>query len=129
MLRSPAPAILIALLLALAPAAQAATFSVDTNADVPVGSAADCTDADTGTPCSIRDALAAAAGSDEDDRIEVPADHYVLTGGSLHTTGAFAVTIAGAGADAHDARRRRPVTCARARRQHDDRRRDDPRRT
>ena len=51
-----------------------------------------------GTPCSVRDALAAAAGSDEDDRVEVPEGEYVLTGGSLHTTGAFAVTIAGAGA-------------------------------
>jgi hypothetical protein len=90
--------IVIAATLALAPAAHAATFQVDTVADVPVGSAADCTDADTGTPCSVRDALAAAAGSDEDDRVEVPAGDYVLTGGSLHTSGAFAVTIAGAGA-------------------------------
>ena len=95
MLRS---AIAIAATLALAPAAQAATFQVDTDADVAVGSAADCTDADTATPCSVRDALAAAAGSDEDDRIDVPAGLYVLTGGSLQTAGAFAVTIAGAGA-------------------------------
>jgi len=95
MLRS---AIVIAATLALAPAAHAATFQVDTDADVAVANAADCSDADTGTPCSIRDALAAAAGSDEDDRVEVPAGHYVLTGGSLHTTGAFEVTVAGAGA-------------------------------
>jgi hypothetical protein len=95
MLRS---AIAIAATLALAPAANAATFQVDTDADVAMANAADCTDANTGTPCSVRDALAAAAGSDEDDTIDVPAGHYVLTGGSLETTGAFDVTIAGAGA-------------------------------
>lgn len=95
MLRS---AIAIVATLALAPAAHAGTFRVDTDADVPVANAADCTDANTGTLCSVRDALAAAAGSDEDDRVEVPAGVYVLTGGSLQTAGAFGVTIAGAGA-------------------------------
>ena len=97
MLRS---AIAIAATLALAPAAQAATFQVDTDADAPMSNAADCTDADAGTPCSVRDALAAAAATAEDDRVQVPAGNYVLAGAGLRTEGAFAVTIAGAGAAA-----------------------------
>jgi hypothetical protein len=85
----------LAAALALAPSAQAAILHVDTDADVPVGNAADCTDASAATPCSIRDALAAAATTMEDDRVDVPTGHYVLGGTSLHVQGPGAVTIAG----------------------------------
>jgi hypothetical protein len=84
-----------ALLLA-APSADAAILQVDTDADVAVAVGTDCTDNDTGTPCSIRDALAAAGGTTEDDRVDVPADDYVLNGTSLQVTGPGNVTITGA---------------------------------
>ena len=87
-----------ALLAFAAPSANAAILQVDTNADVAVANGTDCTDADTGTPCSIRDALAAAGGTTEDDRVQVPADDYVLNGTSLEVTGPGDVTIVGEGA-------------------------------
>jgi hypothetical protein len=83
---------------AAAPSANAAILQVDTDADVAVATPSDCTDASAATACSIRDALAAAGGTTEDDRIELPADHYVLNGTSLQVTGPGSVTIAGEGA-------------------------------
>ena len=87
-----------ALLAFAAPSANAAILQVDTDADVAIANATDCTDGDAATPCSIRDALAAAGGTTEDDRVQVPADDYVLNGTSLQVTGPGNVTIVGAGA-------------------------------
>jgi parallel beta helix pectate lyase-like protein len=87
---------LTALVAVAAPSANAAILRVDTNTDVAPATPADCTDNDAATPCSIRDALAAAAGTTEDDRVEVPADDYVLNGTSLQVTGPGNVTIKGA---------------------------------
>jgi hypothetical protein len=92
-------AVSFALVLVLAPAAHAETIVVDTNGDVAVGDAADCLDGTTATPCNVRDALVAAAGTDEDDRVVVPAGPYVLTGGPLVTSGAFDIRITGSGSN------------------------------
>lgn len=94
------PILALAALLLLAPAAHADSFQVDTEADVATPSWADCLDEDTGTPCSVRDALTAAAVSPGDDRVEVPAGRYVLGGAALETSGDGKVEIAGAGAAA-----------------------------
>jgi hypothetical protein len=87
----------VSALLALAPSAHAADFQVDTDADVAIANGTNCTDAPGATPCSIRDALAAAAGTTEGDRVLVPAGNYVLNGTSLPVTGPGSVTIVGAG--------------------------------
>ena len=84
--------------LVLVPSAQAAILEVDTDADVAIAIPADCTDNDTGTPCSMRDALAAAGATMEDDRVRLPANDYVLNGTSLQVTGPGEVTMVGEGA-------------------------------
>jgi bacterioferritin (cytochrome b1) len=87
-----------ALLALAAPSANAAILQVDTGADVAVATPADCTDGDIATACSIRDALAAAGATAEDDRVLVPAGDYVLNGTSLPVTGPGNVTLVGEGA-------------------------------
>jgi hypothetical protein len=86
-----------ALLALAAPSANAAILQVDTGADVAVATPADCTDGDIATACSIRDALAAAGATAEDDRVLVPAGDYVLNGTSLQVTGPGNVTLVGEG--------------------------------
>jgi hypothetical protein len=79
----------------IAPAmAAAASFNVNTPTDSTV--AGGCT---TDPVCSLRDAVAAASASpDPEDRVEIPAGHYLLTAGQLKAEGSGTVTIHGAGA-------------------------------
>jgi uncharacterized repeat protein (TIGR01451 family) len=79
----------------LAPAVgQAATFTVNTNADETL--AGGCT---TDPTCSLRDALAAAsASSDPENLVVVPAATYRLEKGQLEPFAGESLTIRGAGA-------------------------------
>lgn len=75
-------------------AASAATFTVNTPADTTV--VGGCV---TDPLCSLRDAVGAANVSmDPEDRIELPAGNYLLSGKELVVTGAGQTTIHGAGA-------------------------------
>jgi uncharacterized repeat protein (TIGR01451 family)/CSLREA domain-containing protein len=91
----------------LAPAtAQAATFTVNTTADVSVPEG--CT---VDPACSLRDAIARAGSSaDPEDLVIVPAGSYSISAGELAVFGEGTVTIRGAGArntvvDAHQTSR------------------------
>ena len=79
----------------LAPATgQAASFTVNTNADTTV--AGGCT---TEPACSLRDAIAAAgASTDPEDVVVVPAGNYGLESGQLEVGGTETLVIRGAGA-------------------------------
>jgi uncharacterized repeat protein (TIGR01451 family) len=86
-----------AVLLAPAAPAAATTFTVNTEAD-PAGPGC----AAAGAPCSLRQAVAAAAASTVDpaDTIQVPAGRYVLSQGQLTVTGSSSdgLVVQGAGA-------------------------------
>jgi hypothetical protein len=81
-------------LVSIAPAAsQAATFNVNTPADI--SAPGGCV---TAPACSLRDATTAANASlDAEDRIEIPSGNYAISSGKLELTGG-PVTIHGAGA-------------------------------
>jgi hypothetical protein len=86
--------------LMLAPVAHAdATFTVTKTTDDAVGSAANCTGAAAATMCGLRDAVAAANAS-PGATIELGAQTYDLTHGTLDLTAAM--TIAGAGSAASE---------------------------
>jgi hypothetical protein len=91
------PIAVVGLVLALgliAPAASsAATFNVNTSID-----SSDAGGCVSEPVCSLRDALAAAASADTEDRVEIPAGHYLITLGQLEVAAAGTVTIHGAGA-------------------------------
>ncbi|HEX5989702.1 MAG TPA: choice-of-anchor Q domain-containing protein [Solirubrobacterales bacterium] len=76
------------------PAANAATFTVNTTADTSVPGG--CT---SEPACSLRDAVLAANSSpDPEDVVVVPAGNYLLSGGELATGSEGTITIRGAGA-------------------------------
>ena len=86
------PLVVGLLCLALPATSSAATFTVNTTADGP----GEC--ATGGAPCTLRDAIAAAArGPDAESVVIVPAGTYPLTEGELSLGGAK-IIIAGAGA-------------------------------
>ena len=107
----------LAALLALAlvaPAAQAATFTVnkttDDVGDVNPGNGICASPGAGGDLCSLRAAVEESEALDENDVINVPAGTYSLGSDLVYTDAVPAgdtVTINGAGARDHDRRRRR----------------------